>query len=295
MPSFTNMAFASLAAIGTYAAPPFYQAPGDSCMSHNDAVLVAQKWAELITDYSDAKADAILTPNFVDYSQSVNTLINTCPQGEAAEAVTMDLLAATFNDRAQFKTGQGEQPPINFAQLQLWNSCDAVTIRWMTTNTVNQTDPNLEKGYVVKPVTGIIVMATQPAPEGSQYPHVINTVYSEFDAGAFLQNLVAAGICDAAAANKAAETTTTKTTTVETTTTQTKTAQKPEQPKAAGVKTEEPQMVAPKMQAPALHTEEPKIQELKTEEPKQSPSPVETADWTDSMDRTLDSMAASVI
>ena len=33
------------------------------------------------------------------------------------------------------------------------------------------------------------------APAGSQYPWVIDRCYSEFDSGAWLQNLQAAGIC----------------------------------------------------------------------------------------------------
>jgi len=57
----------------------------------------------------------------------------------------------------------------------------------MTTNTAPIPDP--------KPVVGIITMHVVPSPSGSKYPYLIDNVNSEFDSGAWLQNLVDAGIC----------------------------------------------------------------------------------------------------
>jgi hypothetical protein len=116
-----------------------------------------------------------------------SSLINGCPQGSAAMAITLPLLAPTFTSRDMFKTGQGQQPPINFQQLQMFHSCDTVTIRWMTTNTAPIPSP--------KPVVGIIIASVVPAPSGNKYPYIIDNVYSEFDAAAWLQNLNDAGIC----------------------------------------------------------------------------------------------------
>lgn len=166
--------------------------PEQNCLTDEQAQLVATKYGLLISSYTDAQADAILTTNFTDYSQSVNTLINSCPQG--SEAHTLPLEAPTFSSLEQFKGGQAQQPPINFEQLAIWPSCRSVTIRWRTTNTVNATDllPTATEG--VRPVIGIIIMDVTEAP-ASPCGWKIHTVFSEFDAGAWLQNLMDADIC----------------------------------------------------------------------------------------------------
>lgn len=199
MPSFSTLALASLMAIGAFAAPAEVEqrgARGPYCLNGYQAQQIATNYGNLIASYSDALANAALSPNFVDYSESVNTLINSCPQGDAAQP--LPLLAPTFSNRAQFETGQGQQPPINFKQLNIWHNCDTVMIRWETTNTANISD--------VKPVVGLITMETCKAPRGNQYPYYIDTVYSEFDAGAWLQNLQEAGICGPVANSTAATT-----------------------------------------------------------------------------------------
>lgn len=187
MPSFSSIALLSLAALGAVAAPAErrHYSRGE-CMSDADADKVATAYADLIVKYNDALADAVLTPNFTDYSESVNTLINSCPQGDAAKP--LDLLAPTFTSRDMFKTGQGQQPSINFERLQLWHSCNTAIVRWMTTNTAPIPNP--------KPVVGLISMeVVKNQNANAEYPWLIDTVYSEFDAGAWLQNLVEAGIC----------------------------------------------------------------------------------------------------
>jgi hypothetical protein len=193
MPSFSSLALFSLAALGAVAAPAERrQAPVSSsqCMTDAEADQVATAWGTLIASYNDALADAVLTENFTDYSESVNTLINSCPQGDAAKP--LDLLAASFTSREQFKIGQGQQPAINFNRLNIWPGCTSVNIRWMTTNTAPIPNP--------KPVVGLIAMeVVKNKLAGAEYPWLISTVYSEFDAGAWLQNLVEAGICSSGA------------------------------------------------------------------------------------------------
>jgi hypothetical protein len=167
MPSINSIVLFSLAALGAIAAPAEKRRAGrGQCVS-----------------------DAVLATNFTDYSESVNTLINSCPQGDAAKP--LDLLAPTFTSLAQFKIGQGQQPSINFERLNLWHSCDTVIIRWKTTNTAPIPNP--------KPVIGLISMEVIKNQNGTTYPWLIDTVYSEFDAGAWLQNLVEAGICSSGA------------------------------------------------------------------------------------------------
>ncbi|KXT18255.1 hypothetical protein AC579_2904 [Pseudocercospora musae] len=187
MPSFTSITLLSLAAIGSLAAPAKRDGNwyGDQGLTADEAAAVAAGYGQLIRQYSTDLANQLLTPDFVDYSEGVNTLINSCPQGPSAQP--LPLLSATFSNRAQFEQGQGEQPPINFEQLNLWYNSNSVTIRWKTTNTANITD--------VKPVVGLITMEVVKSVDSTQYPHQISTVYSEFDSGAWLQNLQEAGIC----------------------------------------------------------------------------------------------------
>jgi len=191
MPSFSSVALFSLAVLGAVAAPAEkrHYARDAQCVSSAEADEIATDYAELIVNYSDALADAVLAVNFTDYSESVNTLINSCPQGDAAQP--LPLLAPTFTSREQFKIGQGQQPSINFERLNLWSTCDTVIVRWQTTNTAPIPEP--------KPVVGLISMEVIKNTNGTGKPWSIHTVYSEFDAGAWLQNLVEAGICSTSA------------------------------------------------------------------------------------------------
>jgi hypothetical protein len=188
MVSFTSLALLGLAAAGSLAAPAEKRWSSD-CMTAAEAQQVADNYAELIRSYSDELAIAALAPDFTDYSESVNSLINTCPQGKAAKAGPVPLLSASFDDRKKFMTGQGQQPAINFKQLNIEANCNFVTIRWETTNTAPIPTP--------RPVVGIILLQTEKAPAGNKYPWIINTVYSEFDSAAWLQNLEQWGICTA--------------------------------------------------------------------------------------------------
>ncbi|KAI7555542.1 hypothetical protein KC343_g5903 [Hortaea werneckii] len=194
MLSFTSFLTASLLAVGALARPAAElekrHRDNGYCLSNREAQQIATNYGLLISNYSDELANAVLSPDFTDYSESVNTLINSCPQGSAA--VSLPLLAPTFSNRTQFEIGQGQQPLINFNQLNIWHSCDTVIIRWQTTNTANITD--------VKPVVGLISMETVKAPSSNEYEYWIDTVYSEFDAGAWLQNLQEAGICSGSTA-----------------------------------------------------------------------------------------------
>jgi hypothetical protein len=57
-------------------------------MTDEDAQQVANNFKELIAAYSDDLANAVLTEDFVDFSDSVNELINNgCPNGPAPVSV----------------------------------------------------------------------------------------------------------------------------------------------------------------------------------------------------------------
>jgi len=184
MVSFTSLALLSLAAVGSLAAPQ-KRWSNDQCMTGAEAQQVADNYAELIRNYSDELAKEALAKDFTDYSEGVNTLINTCPQGAAAQ--TLPLLSASFSNRKEFMVGQGQQPAINFKQLNIEYNCNYVIIRWETTNTAPIPNP--------RPVVGLIMIEAEKAPAGHKYPWIVHTVYSEFDSGAWLQNLEQWGIC----------------------------------------------------------------------------------------------------
>jgi len=195
MPSFTSIAVASLAALGAFARPAVEKRHGNGyCLSDYEAQQVATNYGNLIATYSTALANVALSPSFTDYSESVNSLIDGCPQGSAA--VNLPLLSPSFTNRSSFELGQGQQAPINFNQLDIWHSCDTVIIRWETTNTANITN--------VRPVVGVIVLETCQAPAGNPYPYYIDTVYSEFDAAAWLQNIEDAGFCASTSSSSSA-------------------------------------------------------------------------------------------
>jgi len=173
MRSFTVIATASLAALAFATPEPIFGsklAKRDStCMSASEAQGVATNFGLLLTNYTDAFADATLTTDFDDYTSSVATLIDAGCTGPES------LTTVTFDGRAAFEGAQGGQPAIPFEQLNIWYNCDTVFLRWRTALT-----PEF--------VTGIAVMETTANPGGDQ-PWLINTLYSEFNVGAWLVDI----------------------------------------------------------------------------------------------------------
>lgn len=158
-------------ALGAFAARPELSKRdcNDTCMTYDQATVVANNFQTLIANYSNALADEVLTVGFQDYSDSVTTLIDSGCTGPQA------LGSVTFDGRAAFEEGQGSQPAIPFEILNLWYSClGPVVIRWRSAQTP-------------EPITGNIVLETVRG-NGSE-PWLINTVYSEFNSGAWLVNL----------------------------------------------------------------------------------------------------------
>ncbi|KAK1090587.1 hypothetical protein LTR48_007998, partial [Friedmanniomyces endolithicus] len=142
----------------------------DTCMTFDQATAVANNFKSLISAYSNATADEYLAVDFMDYSDSVTTLI------DSGCTSPLPLGSVTFGSRAAFEAGQGSQPDIPFEILNMWYACTGpVVIRWRSAQT-----PNI--------VTGNIVMETVRDTTGSE-PWLIKTVYSEFNSGDWLVNL----------------------------------------------------------------------------------------------------------
>lgn len=84
------VAVAALAATASAVATPSPNFWGSkkttsNCMSDSQAQKVANNFKTLIADYSDALANATVAVDFVDYSDSVNELINGgCTTGGSA-------------------------------------------------------------------------------------------------------------------------------------------------------------------------------------------------------------------
>jgi hypothetical protein len=177
MRSFTVFATASLAALAVATPEPVFGSKSKrdgTCMSASDAQQVATNFGTLLTDYTDELANATLTEGFDDYTSSVATLIDNGCTGPQS------LTEVTFAGRAAFEAAQSGQPAIPFEQLNLWYNCDTVFLRWRTALT-----PEF--------VTGIAVIETVPAPAGSEYAWLLNTLNSEFNVGAWLVDLGAEG------------------------------------------------------------------------------------------------------
>ncbi|KAK3214418.1 hypothetical protein GRF29_19g110173 [Pseudopithomyces chartarum] len=141
------------------------------CLTDTSARRVAENFRSTVADYSPELADRVFSVNFTDYADGVNELMNNgCPNGPKP------LGSPTFSSLEEFKNAQSGQPPIPFEILKVWNNCETVFLRWRSS----------QPGFVepAQQVTGIIVLETSYA--GGEEPYIIDTVYSEFNSGAWL-------------------------------------------------------------------------------------------------------------
>jgi len=96
------------------------------CLNQEDANMLATNFGLLISSYSNSLANLTLAPDYTDYSESVNTLI------DSAGTAPQSLLGATFSSRAQFETASAAQPSVPFQVENVWFTCDVITIRWLS-------------------------------------------------------------------------------------------------------------------------------------------------------------------
>ncbi|KAK5168215.1 uncharacterized protein LTR77_006784 [Saxophila tyrrhenica] len=151
-----------------------------TCMSEEDAQIVASYFQDLIRGYTIEQALAGLTEDFVDYSSAVSIVIN------KGAAVPNDITQPIFTSREQFMAGHGKQKPIPFEILDVWHNCNGtVSMRWVSTRSA-YLQPT-EAAAI--PVPALVVLETEPAEEGNEYNYRIHTIYSEFNAAAWLVNL----------------------------------------------------------------------------------------------------------
>jgi hypothetical protein len=118
------------------------------CINDEDADKMATVFQLLIQNYSDELALAALTTDFVDYSSSVNIIINSGAEGPK------NITAPTFSGRQEFMDGQGTQPMIPFEKLQTFHGCDSVSLRWESTRSAQ--GQKTEVAAIVRPYQPII-------------------------------------------------------------------------------------------------------------------------------------------
>lgn len=133
-----------------------------NCLSQSDASNLVNGFAGLLTNYSTAATEALLTPDFVDTSDSINYLAG------------IPLGSVTFPNRAAFEASQGAQPPIGFQVLSINAvTCDVIAFRWKAT-----------VGNGRLPVQGInILNAVKNETTGNW---MISKVFSEFNSAAWI-------------------------------------------------------------------------------------------------------------
>ncbi|KAF2763619.1 hypothetical protein EJ03DRAFT_356493 [Teratosphaeria nubilosa] len=149
-------------------------------MNDDQAYRVASNFGSLISAYSNASAQAYLTTNYTDYTDSVIELINSGCNGPEV------LGEATFAGLEAFEAGQGSQPNITFELLNVWHNCETVTLRWE--GPMPNPDPSTAPA-IQEAVRGIIVLETTFEGWDAPEPFKINTSYSEFNSGAWLVDL----------------------------------------------------------------------------------------------------------
>lgn len=141
------------------------------CLTETEANTLAKNFGLLISDYSKSLADATIAPSFTDYSESVNTLIDSGHTGP------QPLLGATFSSKSGFETASAGQPAVPFTVKNVWYTCDVITVRW-------------ESDQTPQPVVGISVLHTvADATLSNIFNRQIDQIWAEFDSGAWLVNL----------------------------------------------------------------------------------------------------------
>jgi hypothetical protein len=85
-------------------------------------------------------------------------------------------------------SGQAQQIPLNYTEINMCHACDTVTLRWLVRNPAGLADNP-------PAIVGMVSIGTIPAPRGNEFPFYIHTLYSEFNVRLWLSQQQAAGFC----------------------------------------------------------------------------------------------------
>jgi len=169
------LAAAALLAGSAVAANSWAQPRSSFCLCDSDADVIANDFAQLISNFSQSFADQVLAPDYTDQSDSVNTLI------DSGTTSPIPLGSLTFASKGAFIAASAKQPPVPFTILQTWHTCDTVIIRWVA-------NPPTVPGATAQQVQGFDALIVEPSSTGFQ-PYQIKTTYGEFNSGAWLEDL----------------------------------------------------------------------------------------------------------
>jgi hypothetical protein len=182
----SETATASASATITYPAgndtipgPTGTAAPAPRCLTEEDAQAFAGVFQGLISQYTDELAEGALTPDFIDWSSSVNLLMN--KGGQFPKNIT----GPTFANRQAFLDGQGSQPLIPFQILNVFHGCDSVSVRWLTTDSA----AGKPTRSATVPAIGNGIMSIVHTGDSIYNGYRIKELFSEWNTGAWLVNL----------------------------------------------------------------------------------------------------------
>ncbi|THY29445.1 hypothetical protein D6D01_03544 [Aureobasidium pullulans] len=148
-----------------------------SCISTADAILIANGFGQILSNFSMSFGDILIANDYVDQSDSVATLMH------SPNLLASDLGKITFDTKVSFLAGEQAQPGVPFTLLNTWSSCSAVTFR-----------------YVLSPPSGLDVQGIAVAEvieakingtgvgEGDK-KWQIKTFYGEFNSAVWLTDL----------------------------------------------------------------------------------------------------------
>ncbi|KAK6204228.1 hypothetical protein LQW54_008347 [Pestalotiopsis sp. IQ-011] len=148
MPSLFSLSAAAACVGLVLATPPLshlHHGQRNACLSAPDGPRLAAQFADLVGNYTAAKADALLLPDYEDYSDGINSLTGK-PLG-----------SETFAGREAFKAaqvGHGGTPMV--VDDVLATTCDTVVWTWTATfGAANQTARGINVvRYVPDPANG---------------------------------------------------------------------------------------------------------------------------------------------
>ncbi|KAK0315502.1 hypothetical protein LTR01_000801 [Friedmanniomyces endolithicus] len=131
------------------------------CLSQSDVNTLTTHFGDLVSAYSQKLANQTLTVDFVDYSESIITLM------DGAGTTPKALLGMAFTSRANFEAQSSAQPSVPFQVQNTWYNCDTITIRWLSAQSP-------------QPVVGISVLHTVYRPgRGNSTNFKINEVWAD--------------------------------------------------------------------------------------------------------------------
>lgn len=103
---------------GLIAATSLIASTSAACLCDDEANNIANAFGSLVSNYNNATANGLFVDDFVDYSESINSLKN----GGCAGPI--DLLSEAFTSKSDFETQSAAQPPVPFEVQNVWHTCD---------------------------------------------------------------------------------------------------------------------------------------------------------------------------